>query len=94
MAVTRVVLERLFARLAELEAQKKALSEDAKVALENFIDANAGDGANLKSFKKATQKAYKNWKELQKDRAEFIIVEAETDNMTEAMLSDTTTQEG
>jgi uncharacterized protein (UPF0335 family) len=86
MAVTRVQLNTLFGMIETLDENKKTISAEIKEAFKLFAEQN-GDG-DQKTFTKALKKAYRNYKELSKDRAEFIIVETEADSMTEALLSE------
>jgi uncharacterized protein (UPF0335 family) len=84
--VTKANLDTLFARVQGLEEQKKALAADVKEVFDTFASQYGEE--NEKSFKKATRAAYKKWKEVQKDRAEFILVEASVDELTERILED------
>lgn len=85
MAATREQLGTLFSRVQSLEEQKSDLSGQIKDAFSTFA-SQYGEGRE-KSFTKAIKKTYKNYKELQKDRAEFVLVEADADSMTEALLT-------
>jgi uncharacterized protein (UPF0335 family) len=85
-AVTKANLDTLFTRLQELEAEKKRLSEEIAEAFDLFT-VQYGEG-NEKTFKKAIKSAYKKHKDILKDRAAFILMEAEVDQLTERILED------
>lgn len=88
MAVTKAQLDTLFTRIQGFESRKKDISGEISEAFDTFAEQYVEDGGNKKVFKKAVKSAYKKFKEAQKDRAEFILVEAETDQLTERILED------
>lgn len=83
MAATREQLTTLFTNLQDLDTQKKDLNDSMKLAFEQFSDEN---DVNAKALKKA----YRNWKDAQKDRETFLIVEAATDELTDIFITLTT----
>lgn len=91
MAVTRQQLNTLYEQLLDLDLQKKELSGRMKEAFELFAD-NHNDSDNKKPYIKALRKGYRNYKEIQKDRAEFILVESDADTITETLLTNEDTQ--
>lgn len=88
MAVTKAQLDTLFSRIQQLEGRKKDVSGEISEAFKTFAEQYVDEGGNEKVFKKAVKSAYKKYKEAQKDRAEFILVEAETDQLTERILEE------
>ena len=88
MSVTKAQLDTLFNRIQGFESRKKDISGEISEAFNTFAEQYVEDGGNEKVFKKAVKSAYKKFKEAQKDRAEFILVEAETDQLTERILED------
>jgi AmiR/NasT family two-component response regulator len=88
MAVTKEQLDTLFTRIQELESRRKNVNGEISEAFNMFAEQYVEDGASEKVFKKAVKSAYKKFKEAQKDRAEFILLEAETDQLTERILEE------
>lgn len=88
MSVTKAQLDTLFNRVQTLEGRKKDIGGEISEAFNSFAEQYVEEGANEKVFKKAVKSAYKKFKEAQKDRAEFILVEAETDQLTERILEE------
>lgn len=80
MAATRAQLTTLYEQIIDLEAQKKDLNDQIKEAIVTFAENN---DVNAKALKKS----YRNYKDAQKDRAEFLVVEAATDELTDISLS-------
>jgi hypothetical protein len=87
MAATRAQFNTLFSQIMDLDAQKKEIGERIKEAFGLFADNHSGL-ENTKPYVKALKKGYRNYKEIQKDRTEFILVESDTDTITEALLTD------
>ncbi|MDY0197585.1 MAG: hypothetical protein RBR68_07205 [Tenuifilaceae bacterium] len=81
MAIEKINLETLFGRIASFEAEAKEQRGLIKEALETFANQNQ---IKVKSLKKS----YKEWKELQKDKAEFTVVDAEVTTLVGLLTED------
>lgn len=84
--VTKANLETLFTAIEEYENTKKDAADGIKEAFELFATQYGEE--NSKALKAATKDAYKKYKKMKKNRAQFILVESETDQLTERMLED------
>lgn len=87
MAITKANLDALFNNLDTFESAKTSATGDIKEAIETFVEQYA-EGGNNKVLLQAVKEAFKKHKKIKKDRAKFIIVEAETDQLTERLLED------
>lgn len=77
-----------FHRLAELEVEKKRVQNEIKESIDNFVSSHLEEGDSPKVVKEAVKSAYKKYQKLSKDRAEFILLEAELDRLTERLLDE------
>jgi hypothetical protein len=84
--ITKANLDTLFTLIEEHDATKKTASEAIKEAYDLFA-IQYGDDSPA-ALKEAAKDAYKKYKKLRKNRATFIIVEAQTDALTERLLED------
>ena len=80
MAATRAQLTALFESVQANEDSIKDIREATKEIFAGFAENN---DVNVKALKKS----YRNYKDAQKDRAEFLVVEAATDELTDISLS-------
>lgn len=74
MAVTKQEVDALFDDLSGYDDDKKTASDSFKLAIDTF--ANEHELAP-----KAIANAYKNWKEVQRDRAKFTLIDHEADTL-------------
>lgn len=72
MDIKKSELEGFFANLEALEASKKELADEMKAAVEAFA-------GNHELSKKSVNKAFKEYKEAKKDKADFTLVDYEAD---------------
>ena len=84
--VTKANLDTLFTLIEGYKTTKKDASDGIKDAFELFATQYGED--NSKALEEAAKDAYKKYKKLKKNRATFILVEAETDQLTERLLED------
>lgn len=82
MAIEKINLETLFGRIVSFESAAKEQRGLIKEALETFANQNQ---IKVKSLKKS----YREWKELQKDKAEFTVVDAEVATLVGLLTDDT-----
>lgn len=85
MIATVEQIAAFFRELDILEERKKDVSLSIKEAKEAFVDQYGDE--DKKAFKKIINKAYKNHKDVMKNREEFILIEAQTDTITEGLLN-------
>ena len=74
MDIKKTELEDFFLSLSALEAGKKEIADEMKAKVEAFA-------SNYELTKKSVNKAYKAFKEATKDRDEFVLVDAESDQL-------------
>ena len=79
MAITIEQYTALFDSLMSLEKDMGAIRSEMGAVYEKF--ANEHD-LNVKSVKRS----YKYYKELQKDKAEFVLIDTETSTIIEAII--------
>lgn len=72
--MTKIELDSFCEELDRLETVKKEAADDMKVLIENVAANNELDKKSLKKF-------YKEWKEYQKNKEEFVLVDYEADNL-------------
>lgn len=70
----------LFDTLDQLEDEKSSISKDIKVAKEAFAEEH-----NLN--KKSVARAYRDYKQVKKDLAEFVLVDTESSSALELIIS-------
>jgi len=74
MVISKNELDAFYENLQDLEEQKKALATEMKDAVEAFA-------VNQEISKKSVTKSYKEWKEANKDKAEYTQVDFESDQL-------------
>ena len=72
MDIKKTELEDFFLSLAALEADKKEIADEMKAKVEAFA-------SNYELSKKSVNKAYKEYKEAQKDKEDYVLVDFESD---------------
>ena len=85
MAIEKVNLDTLFNRIVSFEDSAKEQRDLAKEAFETFANQNE---LKVKSLKKS----YKEWKEIQKDKAEFEVVDAEVTQLVGLLTEEEATE--
>lgn len=86
MTATSENFNTLFGLIDELEQSKKDLSCQIKDAFNTFVTQYSESTQENKSYLKAIKKAYKEYKELQKDSANYFIVSRETEAIVDAII--------
>lgn len=79
MNIEKTELTRIFGEIERLEAEKAEISSQIKETIEAF-------SSNNQINPKALRKAYKNYREHQKNAQEFIEVDTETDELTQKVI--------
>lgn len=72
MNIKKNELENFFSNLESLEADKKAIADAMKAAVEAFAN-------NHELSKKSVNKAFKEYKEAKKDKEDYTLVDYEAD---------------
>lgn len=74
MVISKAELDAFYENLQDLEEQKKAIGTEMKDAIEAFA-------VNNEISKKSVSKSYKDWKDANKDKAEYTQVDFEADQL-------------
>ena len=74
MVISKNELDQFCENLQDLEEQKKELAEEMKNSIEAFA-------VNNEISKKSVSKFFKEWKECQKSKEDYVLVDAESDQL-------------
>ena len=85
--VTKTNLDTLFQNIETFEESKKEATDNVKDAFESFA-TQYGEDKDKKSYIASLKDAYKKYKLLKKDRAKFVIIESETDQIIEKLMEE------
>jgi uncharacterized protein (UPF0335 family) len=86
MDIKKADLEAFFSRLESLEADKKEIADEMKEAVEAFA-------SNYELSKKSVNKAFKAYKEAKRDKDDFVLVDAESDQLILIAFPEFSTEE-
>lgn len=74
MEINKKDLDAFCENLEDLESQKKALADEIKDCIEAFA-------INQEITKKSVAKFFKEWKEANKDKDDYVLVDYESDQL-------------
>ena len=74
MIISKNELDQFCENLQDLEEQKKALGDAMKESIEAFA-------VNNEIAKKSVSKFFKEWKECQKSKEDYVLVDGEADRL-------------